>query len=157
MLAFLIFHLAAYLMHTKDLTYWHITYSLTHRRASISTLSCTTELKLQHFPRKVVTFSTDASVPREEEQRWYCLSVCLGGFSGASECTALSMHFSLVVLCDSLVNTCLNLFLFKLPLCSVFELAFQISVLNITIPYLLKFFFFLCSPCWSVLWYCYCL
>lgn len=74
--------------------------------------------------------------PMWEEQRWWCLSVCSGGFSGPSECTALSMHSSLAV--DSLVNTCLNTFPFMLLLCSVFELTFQMSIL-----YLLKFFFFI--------------
>lgn len=64
-----------------------------------------------------VTFTTDASVPCGEGQRWCCLSVCSGGFTDASEDTALSMHFSLVVVCDLLVNTCLNIFLFKLLLC----------------------------------------
>lgn len=81
--------------------------------------------------------STDASVPRGEEQRWHCLSVCSGGFSGASGCTALSRHFSLAVVCDSLVNNCLNTFLFMLLLCSVFEFVFQISSL-----YLLKLFLY---------------
>lgn len=43
-----------------------------------------------------VTFSTcdrDDSVPCGEEQSWYCLSVCSGGFSAVPGCAALPMQF----------------------------------------------------------------
>jgi len=56
--------------------------------------------------------------------------------------TPLSMHFSVVALSviDStgpFVNTCLSVFLSKLLLCGVFELAVQLPVFNIIILILL--------------------